>query len=331
MASSSSPPSATLQYLAPPPGFAAVQAGVYRCGALPPGSFAFVRRLGIRTALWLSNEHPVRALTTFFQDTDTTFIHLGLKAWKPYATWKPISEELIKEALELVLDRATHPIMVMCASGIHHTGTLVGCLRRIQKWNLTSVIEEYRRYAGSKARYVNEQFIELFDEDLVTLPPSLPDWFLDQRRMMEEEEREYEAIEAMAAEKKRREGEEGEGEGVERRPEEREGRVGGEVETGRLLGSAREGEEGGDFDENRKKTDDISVDWRDDDGNVAENISGKETPTTTRRVLGSPLSMQTVSVPVTDGPPGYRKYYYSRSSPLTTEDREYKRKIIGKV
>lgn len=29
--------------------------------------------------------------------------------------------------------------------------------------------------------------------------------------------------------------------------------------------------------------------------------------------------------------PGYRKYYYSSSSPLTTENRSYKRKIIGKV
>lgn len=29
--------------------------------------------------------------------------------------------------------------------------------------------------------------------------------------------------------------------------------------------------------------------------------------------------------------PGYRKYYYSSSSPLTKENRSYKRKIIGKV
>jgi hypothetical protein len=43
---------------------------------------------------------------------------------------------------------------------------------------------QYRRYAGSKARYANEQFMELFDEDLVTLPKDLPTWFIDQRRMM---------------------------------------------------------------------------------------------------------------------------------------------------
>lgn len=37
----------------------------------------------------------------------------------------------------------------------------------------------------------------------------------------------------------------------------------------------REGEEGGDVDENKNKSDDIGIDRREDDGNVAENISGK--------------------------------------------------------
>lgn len=44
--------------------------------------------------------------------------------------------------------------------------------------------KQYRRYAKSKAQYANEQFMELFDEDLVTLPEHLPEWFIDQRRMM---------------------------------------------------------------------------------------------------------------------------------------------------
>lgn len=40
---------------------------------------------------------------------------MGWKVWKPDATWKPVSEELIKEALEYVLNVNNHPIMVMCA------------------------------------------------------------------------------------------------------------------------------------------------------------------------------------------------------------------------
>lgn len=50
----------------------------------------------------------------------------------------------------------------------------------VSNWSHT----KYRAYAGTKARYVNEQFIELFDLDLVTLPPNLPDWLIDQQNML---------------------------------------------------------------------------------------------------------------------------------------------------
>ena len=69
-------------------------------------------------------------------------------------------------------------MIVMCNLGRHRTGTIVGCLRKLQRWNLTSIFEEYRRYAGPKVRVLNEQFIELFDTDLVRLPPPInrPKW-----------------------------------------------------------------------------------------------------------------------------------------------------------
>ena len=44
--------------------------------------------------------------------------------------------------------------------------------------------KKYRSYAGNKARYVNEQFIELFDMDLITLPHNLPSWFVEQRKLL---------------------------------------------------------------------------------------------------------------------------------------------------
>lgn len=50
----------------------------------------------------------------------------------------------------------------------------MGCLRKLQHWNLSSIFEEYRRYAGSKVRLLNEQFIELFDTDLVSIPVNHP-------------------------------------------------------------------------------------------------------------------------------------------------------------
>ncbi|KAF9910935.1 hypothetical protein EC991_005109 [Linnemannia zychae] len=126
----------------------------------------------------------------------------------PFQTswWKPLSEELIKEGLEMILDVNNYPIMVMDTSGIHEIGTFMGCLRRLQHWNLSSIIVEYRAYAGNKARYVNEQFIELFDIDWITLPANLPTWWIEQEAMWheEEEERELQLQQERVAEANRR-------------------------------------------------------------------------------------------------------------------------------
>ena len=52
------------------------------------------------------------------------------------------------------------------------SGVIVGCLRKLQRWSFLSIFEEYRRFAGQQ--YVqqhqqHEQFVELFDTDLVLL------------------------------------------------------------------------------------------------------------------------------------------------------------------
>ncbi|KAF9361143.1 hypothetical protein BGX26_005517 [Mortierella sp. AD094] len=126
----------------------------------------------------------------------------------PFQTswWKPLSEELIKDGLEMILDANNYPIIVMDTSGIHEIGTFMGCLRRLQHWNFSSIIVEYRAYAGSKARYVNEQFIELFDIDWITLPDCLPTWWIEQEQMWreEEEERDLQLEQEREAEAQRR-------------------------------------------------------------------------------------------------------------------------------
>jgi len=91
--------------------------------------------------------------------------------------WKAsFSEESVVEALNFILNPNNYPLAIMCNLGRHRTGMIVGCLRKLQRWNLTSIFDEYRRYAGSKVRLLNEQFIELFDTDLVNLPANHPKW-----------------------------------------------------------------------------------------------------------------------------------------------------------
>lgn len=49
-----------------------------------------------------------------------------------------------------------------------YIGVVIGCLRKLEKWSLVSIFEEFRRFTN--ARLVeHEQFIELFDTDLVAV------------------------------------------------------------------------------------------------------------------------------------------------------------------
>ena len=81
--------------------------------------------------------------------------HLGVQ----YSTnaWDPITEEIVLQALHLLVQPSTYPCLVMCNLGRHRTGTVIGCLRKLQNWNLSAILEEYRRYAGPKVRVMNEQ------------------------------------------------------------------------------------------------------------------------------------------------------------------------------
>ncbi|RUS21121.1 tyrosine phosphatase family-domain-containing protein [Endogone sp. FLAS-F59071] len=177
----------------PPEQFGIVEKGVYRSDMLQASHLPFIKQLHLKTVLVLSPELPTRPGLNFFEENNIKLIHLGFATWKPTQppSWRPVSDELIKEGLELVLDYSIYPVLVMCTSGIHETGTFFGCLRRLQNWNFTSIVMEYRSYASNKGRYMNEQFIELYDLDLVTLPPNLPPWFVEQQRLLKEEETEY--------------------------------------------------------------------------------------------------------------------------------------------
>ena len=77
-----------------------------------------------------------------------------------------LTEHAVIAALSLVLSSAALPCLVCCPTGGHSTGVVVGCYRRVEGWSLQAIYSEYRRYA-EEGGGMNEQFIELFDVELV--------------------------------------------------------------------------------------------------------------------------------------------------------------------
>jgi len=180
--------------LCPPEKFGIVEAGLFRSDIPSSINFSFLKTLQLKTALYLSREPPPPEATIFFEEEGIEMVNIGGPSWVPSlarssSLGSSLTEEFAKKALEIVLNEDVHPLLVLCSSGVYETGTLFGCLRRLQCWALTAILHEYRSFARAKARGENEQFIELFDTDMVTLPSRPPQWFLlGVAQWLEEEE-----------------------------------------------------------------------------------------------------------------------------------------------
>lgn len=148
--------------LTPPENFAPVINQIYRSSFPQPTNFAFLTKLKLKSVLCLIPEEYPEIHTNFFQNEGIKLFQLGMSGNKePFVK---IPHDLITEAIKIVLDPKNQPILIHCNRGKHRTGCLVGVLRRLQKWSLTIIFDEYRKFAAPKERPMDQQFIELYDE-----------------------------------------------------------------------------------------------------------------------------------------------------------------------
>ncbi|CAG8788194.1 13776_t:CDS:2, partial [Dentiscutata erythropus] len=140
-------PDEEVKVMVPPLNFAMVAPGVYRSGH-PNHEF---------------NEE----LSQFVKDQKIQVFHYKIDGNKePFIE---IEQKEISNALVKVL------VLIHCNKGKHRIGCLVGCLRKLQKWSLTSIFHEYRRFAVTKV-LADQEFIEIFSEHVPYNPDFKPDW-----------------------------------------------------------------------------------------------------------------------------------------------------------
>ncbi|MBW0530959.1 hypothetical protein O181_070674 [Austropuccinia psidii MF-1] len=146
--------------LVPPPNFGFVEGSLFRSGEPAELSFDFLKRLNLKTLIWLAPKPPAIRFQQFLNQNHLQFHDLGIQH---AASLDALTEESVTLALQLILNPNIYPLMIMCGGGSHRTGTVIGCFRKLQGWNLASIFEEYRRYAGAQHHIMNEQFIEFYD------------------------------------------------------------------------------------------------------------------------------------------------------------------------
>lgn len=147
--------------LIPPNNFAMVHPGVYRSGYPSKKNFPFLQKLQLKNIMYLCPESYPEANLEFLARSSITL------QWCPVQGNKGPPDEdiphgMFEEAVKIVLNKQNHPILIHCNKGKHRTGCLVGCVRRIQQWSKTAIFEEYRLFAHPKERFIDLQFIELF-------------------------------------------------------------------------------------------------------------------------------------------------------------------------
>uniref|UniRef100_A0A0D9XYU8 Photosystem I reaction center subunit XI, chloroplastic n=2 Tax=Leersia perrieri TaxID=77586 RepID=A0A0D9XYU8_9ORYZ len=152
--------------LAPPSNFGMVDTGVYRSGFPDPSSFGFLKGLGLRSVVYLCPEPYTEANAEFLKAEGIRLFQFGIEGNKDPHVSIPV--DAIMGALRVILDVRNHPVLIHCKRGKHRTGCLVGCFRRLQNWCLSSVFEEYHRYAAGKSRSSDMKFIESFDVTCMT-------------------------------------------------------------------------------------------------------------------------------------------------------------------
>lgn len=147
--------------LVPPPNFSMVEEGIYRSSFPQSSNFPFLQTLNLRSIIYLCPEPYPEENLKFLAAQNIRLFHFGIEG----KTEPPVSipKGTIMEALKILIDVRNHPVLIHCKRGKHRTGCLVGCLRKLQNWCLSSVFEEYRHFAGLKSRDTDLKFMETFN------------------------------------------------------------------------------------------------------------------------------------------------------------------------
>lgn len=160
--------------LFPPVSFGNVEEGIYRSAFPTEINFRFLQTLNLKSVVLLAPEREAnQSFSLFLDDLSIRKIYIDNPVGDGLDGISPVAEEMVVIALQTLIDPKNQPVLVTCASGKYLTGAVVGCLRKMQHWALVSVFEEYRRFAGQRLHQQHEQFVELFDTDLVSTTVAL--------------------------------------------------------------------------------------------------------------------------------------------------------------
>jgi protein tyrosine/serine phosphatase len=156
-------------FLVPPNGYGIVTESISRCGTISPRHLPFLSLYQFKTFLFVSEDNPHQTVTQFLRDENIRCVRIGIPWGRGNIPWRTQLDEVVKRTLEFILDRDNSPVL-MSSSSTLHLCTIVGSLRRMQGWNLCSIMEEFRRFTPEHPISMYKNYVEMFDFDLINVP-----------------------------------------------------------------------------------------------------------------------------------------------------------------
>eukprot|EP01038_Epipyxis_sp_PR26KG_P016372 gene16372-22317_t len=146
-----------------PENFAVVERGVYRSSFPRTKNISFLKQLKLKTVVSLVPEDYPQAMIDFYASVGTSLLPHGLDGNKwPF---KEIDSNEMRRVLFSIFDPNNRPLLIHCNKGKHRTGSVIGCLRKIRGWSISTIFNEYILYASPKTRLEDQLFIESFNVD----------------------------------------------------------------------------------------------------------------------------------------------------------------------
>lgn len=157
------------QFLEPPDAFGIVTQNISRCGTISPAHFNFLSLYDFKTVLLINEDNPIQRIADYLKSRGAKYTRIGIYSQRSSLQWRTQLDELVKLSLEYILDHDNQPMLISSSSTLHLC-TIIGCLRKIQGWDLCSIMEEFRRFTPEQTFSLYENYIEMFDFDLVNIP-----------------------------------------------------------------------------------------------------------------------------------------------------------------
>lgn len=161
------------QFLEPPDSYGVVTESISRCGAISPANQSFIEIYQFKTVLFVSEDNPHRKIVEYMKKNNIKYTQINIYSRRANLPWRTQLDELVKLSLEQLLDSNNYPMLISSSSNVHLC-TIIGCLRKMQGWNLCSIMEEFRRFTPEQPISTYKNYVEMFDFDIVNIPENSP-------------------------------------------------------------------------------------------------------------------------------------------------------------